>query len=119
VKGKFKWQNVVFITGVASLIFGVIDPLEGSILIAFGSICLAISTFFMHDRFHRIFVFAAILVLAGVGALWFISSQGGYDPKKEWWWNIFILPYPVGWLISIISLMVRFVKRKDRPETRN
>jgi hypothetical protein len=114
-----KWIRVVFIIGVTAMIFGAFDPLEGSVLIAIGSICLALAGYFMSDRYKKIFLASSVMIIAGVSALWFVSSLGGYDPKKEWWWNIFILPYPVGWLINIIALVVRWVKRGDRPETRN
>ena len=81
------------------------------------SICLALSPYYMHDRYAKIFIVAAIMVVCSVAALWYISSLGGYDPKKEWWWNVILIPYPVGWLISIITLIVRWVKREDRLET--
>ena len=116
MKEKAKWYHVVFIIGIAATIIGAIDPLEGSIVIAIGGICLAVATYFMNDRYFKFFLVGAIMILFGVSALWFISSLGGYEPKKEWWWNVFISPYPLGWLVNIITLMVRWVKGEKREE---
>lgn len=117
MKEKVKWYRVVFIIGIAATIIGAIDPLEGSIIIAIGGICLAVAMYFMNDRYFKIFLICAIMILVGVSALWFISSLGGYEPKKEWWWNVFISPYPLGWLFSIITLIIRWVKNENRLET--
>lgn len=114
---RVKWYRVVFIIGVAATVIGAIDPMEGSVVIAMASICLALSTYYMRDRYAKIFIVAAIMVVFSVAALWYVSSLGGFDPKKEWWWTVILIPYPVGWLISIITLIVRWVKREDRLET--
>ena len=110
-----KWIRYIFIAGVIATIAGAIDPMEGSVVIAAGSILLAISTYFGNDRYFRIFLIASIFIAIGVSAIWYISSLGGFDPKREWWWTVVILPYPIGWLINIITLIIRAVKKPIPP----
>jgi hypothetical protein len=114
---KPKWIRYVFIIGVIATIGGAIDPLEGSIAIAAGSILLAISAYFGNDRYFRIFLIAAIFIIISVSAIWYVSSLGGFDPKRDWWWTVVILPYPIGWLINIITLIIKAVRKpKQLPD---
>lgn len=107
-----KTLRTLYVSGIISIIAGALDPMEGSIIIALGSILLAVSSWLMHDRHKHIFLFAATFIFIGVFSLWFVSSLGGYEPRKEWWWNFLILPYPLGWLLSIVLLIVRGVNKK-------
>lgn len=116
MKSKVKWTSMIFIIGIIALIIGAFDPLEGSIIIAAGSILITLSTFYTHDRHHKLFLTSAIMIIFGVCCMFYISYLGGYDPKREWWWNVLILPYPVGWLISVIILIYRAIgKLKKQP----
>jgi hypothetical protein len=110
MKQRAKWTNVIFIVGIIALILGIIDPMEGSIVIAAGSIFIAISAFFSHDHYRKIFLVTAIMITIGVLSMFYVSSLGGFDPKHAWWWDVLILPYPVGWLISVITLITMAVK---------
>jgi hypothetical protein len=108
--------RIIFIIGVIALIIGAIDPMEGSIIIATGSVCIALSTLLTHDRYRKIFLAAAIMIFVGVLCMWYVSSLGGFDPKREWWWDALILPYPIGWLIVVSILIIRaFKKNKQQP----
>lgn len=107
-----KWNRFLYITGVILLIAGALDPMEGSIVIALGSIMTFIATQFSEDRHKNIFFIASILITFGVISLWFISSLGGFDPKTEWWWLLLIIPYPIGWFLEVILLISRFWKKK-------
>ena len=110
-----KWIRYVFIAGVIASIAGAIDPMEGSVVIAAGSILLAFSAYFKNDRYFRIFFIDAIIILMGVSAIWYVSSLGGFDPKREWWWTVMILPYPIGWLINIITLIIKAIRKPMQP----
>lgn len=114
-RGNSKWIRYVFIAGVIATIAGAIDPMEGSVVIAAGSILLAISSYFRNDIYLKIFLIAAIFIIIGVTAIWYVSSLGGFDPKREWWWTVVILPYPIGWLINIITLIIKAVKKPIPP----
>jgi hypothetical protein len=114
MKEKSILIRIIFIVGVIALIIGAIDPMEGSIAITAGSVCIALSTLLTRDRYRKIFLVAAIMILIGVFCLWYVSSLGGFDPKHEWWWDALILPYPIGWLLSVSILIIRAVKKKKQ-----
>jgi hypothetical protein len=113
MKKKIKWTRVIYIIGVIALIIGVLDPLEGSVVIASGSALIALSTFLTRDRHWKIFLLSFIMILTGVFFLFYLSSQGGFGgtSKLSWWWGTLILPYVIGWLASIITLITRVVKK--------
>jgi hypothetical protein len=116
MKEKTKWIRVIYFIGVVALIIGAIDPLEGSVLILAGSVLLALSTYLKHDRHWKIFLVSFIMVLTGVFFLFYFSSLGGFggDSSLSWWWGTLILPYPLGWLLEIILLIVRAFKKKKQ-----
>lgn len=111
---KIKWTRIVFIIGVIALIIGSLDPLEGSVAIAAGSALISLSAFFTRDKHWKIFLISLILILTGVLFLFYLSSLGGFGgtSKLSWWWGLLILPYPVGWLTTIVMLIVRAVKKQ-------
>lgn len=114
MKEKAKWTSVIYVIGIIALIIGILDPLEGSVVIAVGSILLALSAFLTHDRYWKIFMASLILIVIGVFFLFYLSSLGGFGGKStlSWWWGMLILPYPIGWLIAIILIIVKAVKKK-------
>ena len=113
---KPKWTRIVYIIGVAASIIGVLDPMEGSILLMAGGILLAVSTYFIKDKYRKMFFTTAIMMVVGVFFLFYFSSLGGFPPLP-WWWGILILPYPIGWLMLITTLIVRSVELKKRKQT--
>lgn len=117
MKEKTKWTCVIFIIGVTAFIIGTIDPLEGSIAIALGSALIALSTCKTQDRHWKIFTAALILIVFGVIFMFYFSSLGGFGGEStlSWWWGILILPYPIGWLITVVLLISRLVKKNKLP----
>lgn len=111
---KRKWIRIIYIIGIISLIAGALDPLEGSVIIAVGSALIALSTRLAHDRNRRIFLTTSIMIITGVCFMFYFSSLGGFGGTStlSWWWATLIIPYPIGWLINIILLIVRAVNRK-------
>lgn len=116
MKEKIKWTRIIYIIGVCALIIGSLDPVEGSIVIAIGSALLTLSTYKTHDNHWKIFLLSFISIVFGLIFLFYFSSLGGFGGNSplSWWWGTLILPYPVGWLISIILLIIRFVKKKKQ-----
>jgi len=113
---KSNWKSIIYIIGVIALLVGVLDPLEGSVVIGAGCALIALSTHLTHDRHRKIFFSSFIMIIIGVFFLFYFSSLGGFGGTSalSWWWGILILPYPIGWLISVILLIVRaFKKSKD------
>lgn len=118
MKGQTKWKRIIYIIGVIALIIGALDPLEGSVVIAFGGSLIALSTYVTKDRHWKIFLTSVIMILIGVFFLFYLSSLGGFGGTSSlsWWWGILILPYPLGWLMSIILLIIRAVKNTKRQD---
>jgi hypothetical protein len=116
MKDRINWTRVVYIIGVIALIIGALDPMEGSIVIASGSVLIALSTYLNHDRHWKIFLGSLIMILPGVFFLFYLSSIGGFGGSvRSWWWGTLVLPYPIGWLISIVILIIRAVKKPKQP----
>ena len=118
MKDKTKWKRVIYIIGVIALVIGVLDPLEGSVVIAIGSSLITLSTYLTKDRHWKIFLASLISIIIGVFFLFYLSSLGGFGGTStlSWWWGTLILPYPIGWLMSIILLIVRAVKKAKRQD---
>lgn len=104
-----KWTKTIFITGVTALLLGTLDPMEGSVLIAAGSLALAVATRFAADRHRNLFLLFCALIVTGVIYLFAISSVGGFlgNTGRSWIWGLPILPYPIGWIGIIILLITR------------
>ena len=84
---------------------GAIDPTQGSLLILPGSGLLALGSLVGHSQrrviAYQMLVF--ILVAIGVGAFWGLSAVGGFGGSTghSLWWGLLILPYLVGWSMSV------------------
>ena len=110
---KMNWTRIVFITGVILFLIGTIDPLEGSVIIMLGNGLIVISTFLTKQRHRKIFLSTFIMIVIGVFFLFYFSSLGGFGGTStlSWWWGTLILPYPIGWLMVIVTLIIRLVKK--------
>jgi multisubunit Na+/H+ antiporter MnhB subunit len=118
MNNKINWLRLVFILGLIAVIAGALDPLEGSVVIAVGSVLIALSTNLTKDRHEKIFLYAAVLIVVGVAFLFYISSLGGFGGTStlSWWWGLLIIPYPLGWLITIGTLLYRAFNKKVASE---
>src|SRR5512136_2858761 len=99
------WSRILIMGGSIAMVVGAIDPLEGSALILPGSGLVALGTYLDQTErrliAYRVWVF--ILIAIGVGALWGLSMVGGFGGKsgRSMWWGVLILPYLIGWSMSI------------------
>ena len=104
------------------MLIGAIDPLEGSLIILLGSGLVTLGTFLGKSprRMILYWVWVFILIAVGVGLVWGLSAIGGLGGStgRSLWWGLVILPYPIGWIMGIISLIVRLIEflrsRKQR-----
>ncbi|HLN54736.1 MAG TPA: hypothetical protein VK207_02020 [Bacteroidales bacterium] len=114
MKSGINWIKIAYIFGVVALIVGIIDPLEGSVVISLGSILLAFSTYMKDDPHRRVFLVSSAMIIFGVTFLFYLSSLGGFGGKSStsWWWGLLILPYPAGWLLAIVTLIIRAVRKQ-------
>jgi hypothetical protein len=119
MKKKPKLIRAIYIIGIIALVIGIIDPLEGSVVIAAGIVLVTLSVYLARDRYRKIYLFSLIMIILGVFFLFYFSSLGGFGGGSalSWWWGTFILPYPIGWLVAIIVLIISAVKnKKKKPE---
>jgi hypothetical protein len=102
------WSRILIIVGSIAMLVGAVDPMEGSVVILPGSGLVALGTFLGQSERRliafRVWVF--ILIAIGVGALWGLSMVGGIGGKsgRSMWWGVLILPYLIGWCMSIWGL---------------
>lgn len=116
MRKKIELRKVIYNFGVAFLIVGVIDPLEGSVAILIGSLMIYIASIMLKDRDKKMFFVAMVLILIGVLSMFIMSSMGGFgkESKMSNWLLILIIPYPLGWLMEIVILIRRiFTTKKD------
>jgi hypothetical protein len=118
---KRDWNRIIYIIGVILLIIGSLDPLEGSVLIAAGIALLALSTYLKKDKHRKLFLIFFISVVAGVSFLFYLSSLGGFggNSSLSWWWGTLILPYPAGWIGTIVLLIIRGVNKRRQTSVNN
>ena len=109
-----KALQVVYRTGIVMLLLGILDPLEGSVVIVVGSSLVAIAAWNLHKPYRYWLLVAWLMVVSGVAYLFFISSLGGFlgNTGRSWVWGLPILPYPLGWLLSVVVLILQFLKSK-------
>ena len=123
MNSRMLWSRVLKWAGCLAMMFGTIDPLEGSVLILPGSGLVALGVY-LGGRGRRIVLYwlsVFILIAIGVGAMFALSAVGGIGGRSghSMWWGMLILPYAVGWLMALaggIVGLVRFFTRKRRPE---
>jgi len=102
MNGRDRWTRGFGAAGFIAMLVGAVDPLEGSVLIVFGSGLAALSAFLAHDQrslvAYRTVVF--ILIAAGVAAVWGLGPFGGRSGRSMWW-GVLLLPYPAGWIMAV------------------
>ena len=108
------WPRNLVIVGGLAMLFGAIDPLEGSGVILIGSALVLIGTLFGDTDLHlrRYWTAVFLLIVVGVGIMFALSSMGGIggDSGYSMWWGLLVLPYPVGWVMGMASLIVRMIR---------
>jgi hypothetical protein len=99
------WSRTLVIVGLAGMVIGALDPLEGSLVILPGTGLIAIGALLGRSR-HRILLYWSFaLVTVGVATMWGLSALGGIggDSGRSTWWGLVLSPYPVGWIAGLIG----------------
>jgi hypothetical protein len=114
------WSQTLVIAGAIAMVAGVLDPLEGSLVILLGSGLVTLGMFLSNSgrRMLIYWIWVFLLIAIGVGAMFGLSAIGGVGGRsgRSMWWAVPILPYPVGWVMGIISLVNRLIEGiKHRP----
>ena len=113
MKTTLRLPKILLIVGFIAMLIGMIDPLEGSVVILAGSCLLAISAFLGKSRRSMIIYISFALIAVGVGLLFGLSALGGVggDTGRSYWWLLVVLPYPVGWILGIVGTVLMFRDR--------
>jgi hypothetical protein len=98
-------SRALVIVGLILSLVGVIDPLEGAFVVAAGTGMIALGVGLGKSPYRAFAIGSFLLVATGVIALWVLSAAGGVggDSGRSYAWALVLLPYPVGWLGSLIG----------------
>jgi hypothetical protein len=110
MRGSSRWPRVLVIVGVAAMVVGAIDPLEGSLVILPGIALVVVGARLLGSRFAALLTWALGLIVAGIGALWGLSAVGGFGGPAGLspWWGLLLVPYPVGWILGLVLAIRTF-----------
>jgi hypothetical protein len=106
------WSRILVIVGLLAMLIGAIDPLEGSFVILPGSGLVAIGAFLARSRYRWLLGWASVLIALGVVAMVVLSMWGGIGGRSghSMWWGLFVLPYPVGWILGLAGAILGLVE---------
>jgi len=108
------WSRILVIVGGVGMLLGAIDPLEGSVVILVGTALVLLGMFVGQERRRVLLYWAAafLLIALGVAAMFALSAVGGIGGASghSIWWGVLVLPYPVGWIMGVASLLLRLVR---------
>lgn len=103
---RTSWARWLVVAGLAAMVLGALDPLEGSLVIVPGTGLAALGAFLGRSR-RRVFSYWALLLVAiGVAAMVGVSAVGGLGDgtgRSLWWAVLVVVPYAAGWLLGIIG----------------
>ena len=99
------WPLRLVLIGLAGMVIGLLDPLEGSPLVALASGLIALGAHLEGSRLRRPAAVAFGLVLVGVGAMWVLTPIGGVGGSTghSMWWAAWVSPYPAGWILGLLT----------------
>jgi hypothetical protein len=111
---KQKYARWSVIAGLVLMLIGVLDPLEGSVVILAGGALAAFGAFVSGTRYY-VPVAALVLLAAGVGALFGLSALGGVggNSGRSMWWLLLCLPYPIGWILGLFAAARKIREPRD------
>jgi hypothetical protein len=105
MKTRELWSKILTVVGGIAMLVGGLDPMEGSLLILPGSGLLALGAYLgqAERRVIAYRVWAFILVVMGVAALWGLSAVGGFGGTsgRSMWWGMLIVPALIGWSMGL------------------
>lgn len=101
------------IVGIATLLVGVLDPMEGSVVIAAGGALLVWHAYLINNRAKVLYLMAGAMIAFGVLSLFALSSIGGFGGTTgvSVWWGLLIVPYPAGWLLMMVLLVSNLLNK--------
>ncbi len=113
-----RWPRALAIIGLAGMILGAVDPLEGSVVILPGVGLAALAAFLGKGRWRVLLYWALVLVAVGAAAMWILSTLGGIGGStgRSDWWGLIVLPYAVGWVMGVVGGVLTLLQFFSRPK---
>jgi hypothetical protein len=111
--------RVLLIAGLAAMLVGAVDPLEGSFVILPGCAAAALGAYWGKSRHRVLLASALVLIAAGVGAMIVFTAMGGIGGNSghSAWWGLFVLPYPLGWILGLVGAILGLIESFKRRES--
>jgi hypothetical protein len=105
MNGARRSSRILLIVGLAAMVIGAIDPLEGSVVILAGTGLAWFGARRARSRHLALLLWSFILVAVGVAAMFALSAIGGFGGSsgRSNWWALVLLPYPVGWIMGLVG----------------
>ena len=105
MKKRRLWSVLLYIMGLLAMIIGAFDPLEGAFIILPGSGLVALGAFLGKSHYRRFIFLAFGLTVLGVSVviMWSLFGGVGGDTGISTWWLLTALPYPAGWIMSLLG----------------
>ncbi len=121
MKAYHIWPRLLAVVGLFGMLIGVVDPLEGSVVILVGVGLVALGAALGGSQRRNLLWVSVALVAIGVAAMVVLSWLGGIggDGGRSKWWAILILPYAVGWILGIAGAVLAAIEfsRELRPQS--
>ena len=109
-------HRLLLAAALVVMVVAVIDPMEGSIVILAAALLAAFAAVKLHSPHRGPSCAGAALLAIGVSALWGLSAAGGFggDTGRTSLWWLALIPYPVGWVVALMSAAMAVSDGSDR-----
>jgi hypothetical protein len=104
------WSRTLDVLGLVGMLIGALDPLEGAPIILLGTGLAATGAVLGKSRYQNLLCWSFCLVALGVGAGFLLSMWGGF---RMWW--VLVVPYPAGWIIGLVGIILTLVESARHP----
>jgi len=111
MKKKINWTRTLFTVGVIALFVGIFNPMGWYIIVTAGAVMITLAALAEQDRHRYIYLASTFLVIIGSLLIYYMSLLGSYEVQGEWWWNLMVLPYPIGWIVIMAMLLIKLVQK--------
>ena len=111
------WLILLVGAGLLAMIIGALDPLEGGFIILFGSGLTALGAFLSKSPYRKFVYWAFGLTALGMAVVMIWSCFGGVggNTGRSAWWLLTALPYPVGWVMSLVGAVRLLIRSLRKP----
>ena len=99
------WSRTLVFAGLAGMLVGAVDPLEGSFLILASVGLVALGARIGKSRYRVLLYSSLALVALSVAVMVVLSWLGGIggNTGRSMWWGLLIVPYLIGWMVGLVG----------------